>query len=616
VPTDAEVTDDRPDRAGDGRTPTERMRRPRGLSTRLARLLPPPRDQALVRLFSALRDLLLGTSPADRDPKLRLSAIVRDARTALHAGELDEAVRLATNAGAISPDDAGANNVLWQAMSRRGDVSAALEVLARLREAGHQSADAQRAERRLTGRQVETADGWLPTIPGQPTVLNNAGGDRVLHLLKQSMPYIETGYTIRSHNALLAQRDTGLEPVVVTSLGFPRRVIPDGGPDAVIPVVEDVDGIDHYRLDLGVGYAYDERADLNLIDQARLTAEITERVRPAIIQASSGYRGYELALVALALRERYRIPVVYEVRGFLEASWTSDPEISAEDVDGREVEYTRRRADTELRCMRSADAVITIGEAMRDEIVGRGIPRERVHVVPNAVDPDAFAPRDPDPSLRQRFGVPDGVPVAGYVSTLEHRRENHELLIAAVASLAGRGRNVVCLIVGDGARRAELEGAAEALGVRERVIFTGHIPHEMVARLYALLDVFVVPRREDRAARYVTPLKPFEAMAMEKPIVVTDLPALVELVAPNSPRPRGVVVPLDDPEAMASTLESLFDDGALRQRLGAAGREWVVSERSWAANGRRYRAVYDELLAARKDAVPVPTAGVASSASG
>jgi glycosyltransferase involved in cell wall biosynthesis len=565
----------------------------------LARLLPRPRDRAALALIRDFRDLVSGTDPADRDPRRQLQATLRRARAALNARDFDEALRLADVAQTMSRESVAPGNLRWQALSRRGDTSAALEVLRELRERGRLSADAQRIERRLSGRQIETADGWLPIIPGAETGSMDTQPGRVLHLLKQSLPQVETGYTIRSQNVLLAQREAGLDPVVVTSLGFPRRVMRDLPPNAPIQAVDVVAGIEHHRLDLGVGYGYDERPDLTVIDQARLTAQIVERLRPAIIQAASGYRGYELALVALALRERFDIPVVYEVRGFLEEAWTSDPEVSAEVVDGRTVEYTQRRAATELRCMRSADAVITIAEAMRDEIIGRGVPRERVHVVPNAVDPEAFVPREADPSLRQRLGLPADVPVVGYVSNLEHRRENQELLIGAVAALAGRGRDIACLIVGEGARRTELESTAEKLGVRDRVIFTGHVPHETIAGVYALLDVFVVPRRDDRAARYVTPLKPFEAMAMARPLVVTDLPALVELVAPDAQRPRGVVVPLDDREAMASALESLIGDRDLRQHLGEAGREWVVGERTWAANGRRYRALFDQLLATR-----------------
>jgi glycosyltransferase involved in cell wall biosynthesis len=119
------------------------------------------------------------------------------------------------------------------------------------------------------------------------------------------------------------------------------------------------------------------------------------------------------------------------------------------------------------------------------------------------------------------------------------------------------------------------------------------VPHGEIRRWYAVLDAFVIPRRDERAARSVTPLKPFEAMAMARPLVVADLPALSEIAAPDE---RGLAFPADDAAALAAALERLIDDPALGRRLGEAGRTWVVAERTWAANGQRLRAIYDDVL--------------------
>ena len=91
--------------------------------------------------------------------------------------------------------------------------------------------------------------------------------------------------------------------------------------------------------------------------------------------------------------------------------------------------------------------------------------------------------------------------------------------------------------------------------------------------MYALLDAFVVPRRDERAARLVTPLKPFEAMAMARPLIVADLPALTE-VAPDGE--RSLAYRAEDAAALAAAVERLMDDPALAARLGEAGREWVT----------------------------------------
>jgi glycosyltransferase involved in cell wall biosynthesis len=172
---------------------------------------------------------------------------------------------------------------------------------------------------------------------------------------------------------------------------------------------------------------------------------------------------------------------------------------------------------------------------------------------------------------------------------------------------------VTCLIIGDGKRRGELEGIARKAGVDGRVIFTGKVPHDAVAGHYAVLDAFVVPRRDERAARTVTPLKPYEALAMARPLVVADLPALTEIAAPDA---RGLAFAAGDAAALASALERLMDDPDLGRRIGNAGREWVARERSWAANGPRLRAVYDQVLERWERAQQPGAAGAGAAGAG
>jgi glycosyltransferase involved in cell wall biosynthesis len=114
-----------------------------------------------------------------------------------------------------------------------------------------------------------------------------------------------------------------------------------------------------------------------------------------------------------------------------------------------------------------------------------------------------------------------------------------------------------------------------------------------VARYYAQLDLFANPRIDEWASRYITPLKPFEAMALRLPVLVSDLPALREIVDPPN---RGVVVPPGDPTRLADAIARLRSDPALRSRIATAGFEWVRRERTWASNGPRYRAAYEAVV--------------------
>jgi glycosyltransferase involved in cell wall biosynthesis len=182
--------------------------------------------------------------------------------------------------------------------------------------------------------------------------------------------------------------------------------------------------------------------------------------------------------------------------------------------------------------------------------------------------------------------------VLGYISNLS-RREGVDFLLRAVKILVGEGLDVGCLVCGDGPELEGLRALAGELGIGHRVRLTGAVPHEDIDRYYQLIDVFVVPRRDDRAARFVTPIKPFEAMALERALIVSDLPALAEIVgAPE----RGLTFVREDPASLAAVARPLVEDHNARIELGRRARRWVERERSWESNAGRYVDLYARVL--------------------
>ena len=513
---------------------------------------------------------------------------MRQAEAAIDAGDSDLALELSDAALRERPGDPTVLAIRRRAVSAQGDLSGVAATLAAQRRTTGGEAMIE-MERRIHGYLAETDPRWRPRIRGGRQAIEPRSDRVVLHLLKESRRQRQSGFTMRSHDNLVAQRAAGWDPVVVTALGFPRSI---GG--EVVPL-EEIDGIRHHRLDLGAGYALDGPVDIYLEDYAWRAAAIARKERPAIVHASSGGRGYEAALVGLALGEHLDLPVVYEVRSLFDGP-VPGPGGSASDATSTRERYRRRDA-TEVRTMLAADAIVTLAETMKSDMVARGVPSERIHIVPNGVDPDAFQPRSPDPELRARYGLGERF-VIGYVSNLDHVREGQETLIEATAILAKAGRDVACLIVGEGKRRAEVESVAAASGASDRIVFTGAVPHDEVPAMYALLDAFVVPRRDERAARLVTPLKPFEAMAMRRPLIVADLPALTE-VAPDGE--RSLAYRPEDAMALAAAVVRLMDHPDLAARLGENGREWVTRERTWASNGPRWTEIYESVLAGRRD---------------
>jgi glycosyltransferase involved in cell wall biosynthesis len=208
------------------------------------------------------------------------------------------------------------------------------------------------------------------------------------------------------------------------------------------------------------------------------------------------------------------------------------------------------------------------------------------------VDVANFPPPPLDTELQARLGL-GGMQVAGFIGSL-YRYEGLQLLLQAVAALAPRLPRLRCLIVGGGydGEEEELRAQAKALGIADRVLVQGKVPHEAVARYYSLIDILVYPRVRSRLLELVTPLKPLEAMSMEKAVVGSDVGGIKELIEDGV---NGVLFRADDAAHLAATLEQLFSDDARRESLRKSGRRYVEEHRAWAKLIRVHAEVYRRL---------------------
>ena len=487
----------------------------------------------------------------------------------------------ATAALARLSDDDPARPVLAARLAwREGRLTEALEALDHAR-----GRRARRLRNTLTAEQavlggprgesmIMASSGHIEPVSGHD---HEATPGRVLHLVNDALPTTSAGYTIRTHEIVLAQRAAGLDPHVVTRCGFP---VTQGTLDGRRLVM--LDGIPYHRLlPWGMPARADQAAALGL----DLAAGLTEQLKPSVLHAASNYAN---AKIALALGQRYGLPVVYEVRGFWEDTWLSRHPRGA---DLARSELYRRNRDLETHCMLAADLVVTLGEAMRDEIVARGVPAEKVLIVPNAVSAEFLRPLPDAGALRKQLGIKPGEHVVGVVSTLVPH-EGLGTLLEATQLLRERGLPVRVLIVGDGPDRSALQRQAADLGLGGAAIFTGRVPAAKVREFHALLDVFVVPRTPDRVCQLVTPLKPVEAMASGLCVVTSDVRALAEIIKPDV---TGALTIPQDPVALADTLELLVSSPDIRRKLGDNAREWVARDRTWAHNAARYRDAYTRL---------------------
>ena len=484
-------------------------------------------------------------------------------------------------AQAQASSDSALTTAAIAAAQREGDLQVQLRLLGSL----PSKPDGLTAKRinLLSGHLRELSPSWFPVVPGPPERLSRrAEPVRVCHLMKVCRPYEDTGGAIRNFNTVASQLDAGLAPYVVTPIAYPRT---DDVPDSMMTTLS---GVRHYHLDVGGADPSRWRRDDALQLEVSLAASVVRGMGADVIHAASGYRGYDGALKGIALARHFDLPLVYEVRSLHEHTWAP----AAEGTD--EMPQTLLRRRREDQCMAIADHVVTIAEAMRDLLVRRGVSPDKVTVVPNAVDRHWFeeSPRfeAEAAALRKRHGLRGTV--LGYVSNLSGR-EGHAVLIEATGRLIAEGRDVSCLLVGDGPSRAALEAQVAAAGLAGRVVFTGNVPHDDVRAAYEAIDIFVVPRIADYASDYVTPMKPFEALALRRPLVMSDRPVANEIVGTEE---RGLLFRTGDASHLAHIVARLIDDGDTASRLGEAGRDWVRSARRWDRNAEAYRALYDVVI--------------------
>ena len=457
-----------------------------------------------------------------------------------------------------------------------GNLRRAEQVLARAR----QSEDVQRRHARVVSQLRLWRHGFpLPPRPRQPAYTPVPG--RVMAVLHYSRPQTVNGYTIRSHELLAGLRGRGRDVVPVTRLGFPED---DPRIEHTQPAEDGIDGIVYRhlpttRLNLG-----DMPLDLYLEAYADALLAMARHYRPQVLHAASNHLN---GLAANAAAAALGLKSIYEARGLWELTLLSNRPAA----EGSELLQMMVRLETQAAL--DASLLFTLTAALRDEFVGRGVPAERIVIVPNGVDPARFVPRPRDAELEARLGL-TGKVVIGYVGSIVAYEGLDDLLRAAAILKARVAIPFALLVVGDGQQLPALKAMADKLGLMGTVLFLGQVPHAEVERYYSLIDIAPLPRKPVRVCELVSPLKPFEAMAMEKAIVVSSVAALAEIVDDDV---TGLVHRKGDVEHLAHVVELLLREPERRLRIARAGGVWARRERDWRAVAQIVDDAYARLLA-------------------
>lgn len=405
----------------------------------------------------------------------------------------------------------------------------------------------------------------------------------ILYLAHMALPFESAGYCTRTHGLLTNFSRFNPNISVQTRLGYPLdkgklRHLSEGD----VKPEFNVDGLIYAyetAVDRGIAdadeSAYIERAALALIERARSTC-------PALIQAASNHVNGAIGLTAA---RALGLPFVYEVRGLWHMS-----RVARQPHFLHHADYEAMDA-AEVAICKEADFVLAITHAVRYYLIDKGVPKDRILVLPNGVDTHRFTPIKADEDLRSELEIGEGI-VIGYVGSFV-KYEGLDLLVEAFAKLRERHSSVYLLLVGDGDTRNELEALVDQLEIRESVRFTGRVPHHDVNRYHSIIDIAPFPRTPDIVCEFISPLKPFESMAMGQVVVGSDVAALREIITDGE---HGRLFKKGDSHDLFEVLSTLVSDPEVMNQLKDSALDWVKDHRDWSKLAFYLNEVHNAIL--------------------
>ena len=401
---------------------------------------------------------------------------------------------------------------------------------------------------------------------------------KILHVFDHSLP-LHSGYTFRSRAILKQQHALGIETCHVTS--------PKHGNDQI--EIEEIDGLKFYRSAPISGLM----SKLPLLNQMAYIAPMVKRIleviaieKPDVIHAHSPALN---GLAALKAGRKSGLPVVYEIRAFWEDAAVDHGTCKEGDLRYR---LTRKM---ETHVVKNANAVTTICEGLRADLISRGFEESKFTVIANAVNIEQFnvitlQDKANNTDLAKSLELTD-CDVLGFIGSF-YAYEGLDLAITAMPAVLAKNPKARLLLVGGGPQEQSLKQQVTLLGLEGKVIFTGRVPHSEVGKYYSLVDLLVYPRKAMRLTNLVTPLKPLEAMAQGKPVLASDVGGHKELISDNE---TGFLFKAGDSVELAERMADLLADENKLNSVLSNGRDYVENVRNWRNSVNNYLPLYQKL---------------------
>ena len=297
-------------------------------------------------------------------------------------------------------------------------------------------------------------------------------------------------------------------------------------------------------------------------------------------QISFVYQRYSLNnFSGLQLAKHYKVPFVLEFNGseiWISQNW------------GNKLKYEALAEQIETVNIKASDLIVVVSQPLKNQLIAKGIAKEKILVNPNGVDPDTYSPAVDGSVIRKKHHL-EGKVVLGFIGTFG-KWHGAEILAEAYGKLLqifpALRKSVHLLMVGDGITMPIVKDTLSKWNVSEFCTLTGTVPQESGPLHLAACDIFISPhvRNTDGSPFFGSPTKLFEYMAMGKGIIASNLDQIGEILEHNQ---SAWMVKPGDVESLMLGMKTLIDDSSTRNRLGLKARAAVVSQYTWKEHTRK-----------------------------
>lgn len=309
----------------------------------------------------------------------------------------------------------------------------------------------------------------------------------------------------------------------------------------------------------------------------REARKIIEREQPDFLYQRHSIFNYAGAL----LKHKVGIPFILQVEGsevWVKKNWGK-------------AYFTKSLEWAEEIQLSNADAVVVVSNVLRNQLVELGVEASKITVVPNGVDAEKYSPNVRGEKLREKIGLGKKF-VVGYAGTFGHWH-GITVLAKSVKYVLREIPNVHFLLIGDGVLRGEVEAILTKDNVQHAVTITGMMPQNNVPEYLAACDTLVISAINNPDVPFFqSPVKLFEYMAMQKPVVASGVGQIKEIIQDGV---NGLLVEENDPVDLAEKICLLAKDESLREKIAKAARNDAVENYSWQKNAQAVISIYESI---------------------